>query len=125
MRKIYLVSFFYLITLVSCKEKHEDYIDDKKSKVTKEYVSKISYEKALNYYGEPSETTVFENAKENVIFPGIRAGVGKYYASGVKINIKEAIWNKNDSIQIAVWYIKKQNQWVPFDSFEYSRHSDF
>ncbi|WP_165763239.1 hypothetical protein [Flavobacterium sp. AJR] len=93
--------------------------------VTKEYISKISYEEALSYYGEPSEATVFENAKQNEIFPGIRAGIGKYYKGGVKISIKEAIWNKNDSIQIAVWYTKKQNQWMPFDSFEYNRHTDF
>jgi hypothetical protein len=79
MRKIYLVLIFCLVTLICCKDKQGNEVKDKKSIVTKECVSKISYEEALSYYGEPLETTFFENAKQNEISPGIRAGIGKHY----------------------------------------------
>ncbi|MBP1221986.1 hypothetical protein [Flavobacterium sp. 1355] len=124
MRTKILIFFFCLAVLLGCKDKKSKQIMEK-NPATKEQLLNFSYKEALEYYGEPIETSVFDNAKENEIFPGIRAGIGKYYKSGIKISIKEAIWSKNDSIRIAVWYTKKQNQWIPFDSFEYDKHSDF
>ncbi|MFD2040134.1 hypothetical protein ACFSJW_12245 [Flavobacterium artemisiae] len=110
--------------LLSCQTKQEN-PSGKKASIPLGTVSKISFEKALSHYGNPYKTEVFNNAKKGEVFPGIRAEIGKYYKSGIKIQIREAIWNKNDSIQIAVWYTKKQNLWMPFDSFEYNKFTDF
>ncbi|KAF2507618.1 hypothetical protein EYY60_16820 [Flavobacterium zhairuonense] len=125
MKKKHSIFFFCLVfVIISCQVKQEKPVN-KKQELKLEVISKISYEKATAFYGNPIKTEVFDNAKENEIFPGIRAGIGKYYKSGIKIQIKEAIWNKDDSIQIAVWYTRKQNQWIPFDSVEYNKYSDF
>jgi hypothetical protein len=88
-------------------------------------ITKLSYGESVKIYGEPVSTEEFENAKEGEVFPGIRAGIGKHYPSGTKIVIKEAIWRKNDSIEIAVWYTQKQNHWLPFSHFEYDKNTDF
>lgn len=88
-------------------------------------ITNLLYEESVKKYGNPISTEEFENAKEGEVFPGIRAGIGKYYPSGIKITIKEAIWNKNDSTEIAVWYVKKHNKWMPFSYFEYEKNTDF
>lgn len=87
-------------------------------------IAHLSYEEAIDSYGEPSSTEEFENNAGDR-FPGIRAGIRKYYPSGVKATIKEAVWNKDDSTKIAVWYTKKQDRWMPFDHFEYGKNTDF
>ncbi|HZH01162.1 MAG TPA: hypothetical protein VEY32_08775 [Flavisolibacter sp.] len=88
-------------------------------------ITKLSYEESLMIYGKPISKEEFENAKEGEVFPGIRAGIGKFYPPGKEIIIKEAIWNKNDTMEIAVWYTHKQNHWIPFSYFEYDKNTDF
>ena len=101
-----------------------------KSSKNKETNNKVnfsidSYNDVLKNFGQPISTEEFENAGKGEVFPGIRAGIGKYYPPGKKIKIKEAIWSKNDSTEIAVWYTKKQGNWIPFDHFEYDKNTDF
>jgi|GEM_PF-3305557 len=88
-------------------------------------ITKLPYEESLKIYGNPVSTEEFENAKEGEVFPGIKAGIGKHYPPRKEIIIKEAIWNKNDSMEIAVWYTQKQNHWLPFSYFEYDKNTDF
>lgn len=114
------------------KEQHKHSIDSQKQDPDTivennkdQNLTNLLYEKSLKIYGNPISTEEFENAKEGEVFPGIRAGIGRYYPSGEKIIIKEAIWNKNDSTEIAVWYVKKQNKWMPFSYFEYDKNTDF
>lgn len=104
-------------------QKQDTYITEKNN--NSQDITKLSYEESLKIYGKPISTEEFENAKEGEVFPGIRAGIGKHYPSGIKITIKEAIWHKNDSTETAVWYVQKQNKWTPFDHFEYDKNTDF
>jgi hypothetical protein len=124
MKKIFLfLSSIVLFALIGCNDKKSN------SKVVikpiNQEISTISYDQAVNLYGKPISTEVFDNANENEVFPGIRAGIAKYYKAGEKVKIKEAIWPKNDSIYTAVWYTEKENKWLPFDSFEYGAAVDF
>jgi hypothetical protein len=108
------LSLFCIV--ISCKEPKQSITDE---------ITSISYDQAIVLYGKPMAEEVFDNANQGEVFPGIRAGIAKYYKAGVKVKIKEAIWVKNDSIYTAIWYTKKQNNWLPFDSFEYSKGVDF
>jgi hypothetical protein len=111
-----------IIMVTACKEPKKINVYKKPSF---DSIGKMSYEKAVLLYGKPVSTEVFDNANEDEVFPGIRAGIAKYYKAGVKVKIKEAIWLKKDSLYIAIWYTKKQNDWLPFDSYEYNEGVDF
>ncbi len=124
MKKVFL---FFLsavfIVIVSCNDKKTN--NKIVTKTLDNKISEISYDQAVNSYGNPLSMEVFDNSNEDEVFPGIRAGIAKHYKAGVKIKIKEAIWIKNDSIFTAIWYTKKQNDWIPFDSLEYRKGVDF
>jgi hypothetical protein len=108
------LSLFCIV--ISCKEPKQSITDE---------ITSISYDQAIVLYGKPMAEEVFDNANQDEVFLGIRARIAKYYKAGVKVTIKEAIWVKNDSIYTAIWYTKKQNNWLPFDSFEYNKGVDF
>jgi hypothetical protein len=127
MTKIFLfvLAIFFL---VGCNgEKTTDQVANDKLviKPIDQEISTVSYTEAIQLYGKPISSEVFDNAQENEVFPGIRAGIAKHFSAGVKVRFKEAIWLKNDSTYIAVWYTEKQNKWIPFDSFEYGKGVDF
>jgi hypothetical protein len=122
MKNIFSSLFCLAFVFIACKDHKKNMVHEKPSF---DSIGKIPFEKAVVLYGNPQTVEIFDNADKGVVFPGIRAGIGEYYQSGVKIKIKEAIWLKDDSIYTAIWYTKKQNNWVPFDSFEYSKGVDF
>ena len=133
MKTLIRILFFITIcfsSIISCDKKKTSF-QDKKTKTSYATENKnidilqISYEETVRFLGKPLYTEEFENAKKGEVFPGIRAAIGKYYPSGEKIIIKEAIWKKNDSTEIAIWYTRKQDKWMPFGHFEYDKNTDF
>ena len=123
-------SFFSIIfvffLLISCFKESKKEIKLQKKINTNEAI-RLDFISALDQYGVPESIEQFNNSGEKgTVFPGIRAGINNFFPPGSKkTEILESIWSKNDSINIAIWYTKKQNKWIPFDHFEYGKDWDF
>ncbi|MCX8534322.1 hypothetical protein [Chryseobacterium luquanense] len=127
MKKNYLFFslFFLAFLLISCFQETVKRISVEK--VSSKEVSNINFTTALDKYGVPESIERFDNSGEKgSVFPGMRAEIGNFFPIGSKkTEILEAVWKSNDSMNIAVWYTKKQNKWIPFDHFEYGKDWDF
>jgi len=128
--KMVCIVFIYFLS-ICCTDhskqplKPQTMKDKENIQIIESAIAELSYEEAVAKYGKTFSTEVFENAKTGEVFPGIRAGIAKYYLAGEKATIREAIWHKTDSIDIAVWYTQKENKWMPFSHFEYNKNVDF
>ncbi|MCY1660174.1 hypothetical protein [Chryseobacterium sp. SL1] len=124
MHHSFLNIVFICFLLSSCFQETKKRVEVKK--VNSEEIVKADFISALDWYGIPQSMEQFTHiGSDAVVPPGIRTSLYKVFPDGKKVEILEAIWNKNDSIEIAVWYTRKQNKWIPFDHFEYDKTTDF
>lgn len=126
-RNSFFSLFFLCFFFISCVQETKNKKEIKLQEINTAEAAKTDFVSALDKYGIPESMERFTNEGEKgSVFPGLRAGINNFYPPGEKkVEILEAIWSENDSMNLAIWYTYKQNKWIPFDHFEYSKDADF
>lgn len=61
-------------------------------------------------------------------YAGLREFLPHYFSKEQlkqPILLKEATWETSDSTLITIWFIKKQNRWLPIETYEWEKGTEF
>jgi hypothetical protein len=118
------IFLFFLAVFIACKEPKKNFVYKKPSY---DSIRKMSYEKAVQFYGKPfAENGVFNLQEDGLVGPRITLlRTYKSYENYPDIKVLEAIWRKDSIIDIMVWYKKEKNKWEPIDTIMYEHGTDF
>jgi hypothetical protein len=116
--------FFSLVVIIACKESKKIIAYKKPSF---DSIGKMSYEKAIRLYGKPYEGGwLFNLQQEGLVGPRVTLlRTYKSYENYPNIKVLEAVWRKDSTTNILVWYKKEKKNWQPIDTIMYPYGAEF